>query len=259
MTPVFARPSTLRALVAASLFAACLVPIVASAQTADEVVEKHLAALGGREALSKLTSRKVTGTASLTTPMGELTGTVETWQKAPNKSRTFMQLDLTSLGAGMMSVDQRFDGNVGFVSNTMTGNVDLTGSAADGLKNNLFPHNLLDYKARGTKVELQPSQKYNGKDAIVMLVSPKAGPPTTVFFDPDTYLVMKTTTMVDIPQMGQAEQTSELSDYRTVDGVKVAFVSKNSTAAQAVTIKVTKVEHNIPMDDSIFTKPAGTR
>ena len=33
----------------------------ALAQTADELVEKHLAAMGGRAALSKLTSQKATG------------------------------------------------------------------------------------------------------------------------------------------------------------------------------------------------------
>jgi hypothetical protein len=34
----------------------------AAAQTADEIVEKHLAAIGGRAALSKLTSRMMAGT-----------------------------------------------------------------------------------------------------------------------------------------------------------------------------------------------------
>ena len=37
----------------------------AHAQTADEVVEKYLTAIGGRAALSKLTSRTTTGTISV--------------------------------------------------------------------------------------------------------------------------------------------------------------------------------------------------
>ena len=49
----------------------------ASAQTADEIVERHIAAIGGRAALTKLTSRSNTGTITLTTPVGDLTGPLE--------------------------------------------------------------------------------------------------------------------------------------------------------------------------------------
>ena len=45
----------------------------AFAQTADEVIEKHLTALGGREALGKITSRTMSGTIALSTPAGEVT------------------------------------------------------------------------------------------------------------------------------------------------------------------------------------------
>jgi hypothetical protein len=40
---------------------------VAWAQTADDIVEKHLTAIGGRAALSKLKSRTTTGTITLST------------------------------------------------------------------------------------------------------------------------------------------------------------------------------------------------
>ncbi len=47
---------------------------VASGQalTADQIIETHLTALGGRAALSKVTSRRATGTVSVATPMGPL-------------------------------------------------------------------------------------------------------------------------------------------------------------------------------------------
>jgi len=77
------------------LFAPCLsfvfvisaLAAVASAQTADAVVEKHLAALGGREALAKLTSRKSTGTVTMSTPGGDVSGPVELLIKAPFKPK----------------------------------------------------------------------------------------------------------------------------------------------------------------------------
>ncbi|HET9359950.1 MAG TPA: hypothetical protein VFO58_09375, partial [Vicinamibacterales bacterium] len=74
----------------------------AAAQTADEIIEKHLAAAGGRAALGKLTSRSMAGTITLSTPGGELSGPFEILSQAPNKSRTLITLDLTALGAGKM-------------------------------------------------------------------------------------------------------------------------------------------------------------
>ena len=46
---------------------------LASAQTADEVIEKHLAAIGGRAALAKLESRLMIGTITLSTLGGDVT------------------------------------------------------------------------------------------------------------------------------------------------------------------------------------------
>ena len=99
-----------------ALFAALVLWAAPSlAQTADEIIEKHLAAVGGRAALSKLTSRVATGSISLSTPVGELKGTLEVYNKAPNKSRTLIKVDAAALGGGQITNDQRFDGTAGYV------------------------------------------------------------------------------------------------------------------------------------------------
>src|SRR5689334_17412963 len=68
------------------------------ALTADQIIEKHLTALGGREALGKITSRRATGTVSVDTPMGALGGPLEMTAKAPNKIRAEMRIDTTAAG-----------------------------------------------------------------------------------------------------------------------------------------------------------------
>lgn len=228
---------------------------LASAQTADEVVEKHLAALGGRDALGKLKTRKLTGSVTISTPGGDFSGPVETYIKAPNKSRLYMRLDLSSVGAGELVIDQRFDGTTGYMMNSMQGNTEITGNQLDNLRNNVFPSTLLSYKEAGTKVEVLPKEQIDGKDAIVLLATPKAGSVVKTFLDAETYLPVKTVTTVDIPEAGGAiEQTTEFSDYREVDGMKVPFLLKLHNVAQAFTITVTKIEHNVPIEDSIFIR-----
>jgi outer membrane lipoprotein-sorting protein len=229
----------------------------APAQTPDEVVEKHLAALGGRAALAKLTSRKSIGTVTIATPAGNLTGPIEISLKAPNKTRAKMELDLTALGGpGAVTVEQKFDGTAGRSTNSMQGDVEITGNQLQNMRNNTFPTPLLTYKEAGTKLEVLPKEQVGGRDAIVLLITPKAGPPVRFFLDAETYLVVKAVVKSSSPDMGDFDQISEPSDYRTVDGVKVPFAVKTTNPAQNLTIKLDKVEHNVALDDAIFAVKA---
>ena len=112
---------------------------VASAQTADEVVEKCLTAVGGRAALGKLRSRSATGTITLSTPGGEVSGSIEILNAAPNKSRTVLRIDLSSLGAGQLVQDQRFDGASGYMLDSLQGNREITGNQLENMRNGSFP------------------------------------------------------------------------------------------------------------------------
>lgn len=229
---------------------------IATAQTADDIVEKYLAAIGGRAALAKLTSRSTTGTITLSTPNGPVTGTIEILNQSPNKVRTLMTLDLTSLGAGQLIRDQRFDGTTGYILDSMQGNRDITGNQLENLKNTVFPTPFLTYKEQGATVELAGKDKVDGRDVYVLLFKPKTGSTARNFIDAETYLPVRIVVKLDIPEAGgEVEQTSDLSDFRVVDGIKIPFAIKVSSAIQSFTIAVTKVEHNVKPDAALFAKP----
>jgi hypothetical protein len=227
----------------------------AVAQTADEIVEKHLAALGGREALGRVQTRVSTGKVTVTTPVGDLAGTVEAFAKAPDKSRTLVKVDVSALGAGIVTNDQRFDGTTGHVIDTLNGNRDITGSQLDALKNNGFPTAWLDYKARGHVVSLAGKEMVGDRSAFVLEVTPKTGPKARSWVDAETYLVLKTAVTVDAPPIGAVEQIMEFGDYRTVDGVKVPFLVKSMNSVQTVTGVLTDVKHNVEIDEALFRRP----
>jgi len=228
---------------------------IAAAQTADDVVEKYLAAIGGRQALAKLTSRTMVGTITLATPQGELSGPVEVYTQAPNKSRTVVKLDLSAFGAGQVTVDQRFDGTAGYLIDTLQGNRDITGNQLENMKNAVFPTPLIGYKDRGATLELSGEEKIGERDALVLVLKPKTGSASRQYIDAETYLPISTVIKVDVPQFGEVEQTTELSDYRDVDGVKVPFAVKATSAVQSSTVVITKVEHNAKIDEALFSKP----
>ena len=229
---------------------------IASAQTADEIVEKSLTAMGGRAALGKLTSRSSTGTMTVSTPGGDISGTIEVLHQRPNKSRTLITLDLTALGAGSMVRDQRFDGTSGYALDSMRGNHEITGGQLEMMKHNIFPTPFLDYKERGTKVEVAGKEKVGERDAYLLTLTPASGPSSKVFIDAESFLPIKSIVTVNLPEVGDVEQTTELSDYRDVDGVQVPFKIRGSSSIQTFTIVVTKVQHDVKVDESLFAKPA---
>jgi len=203
---------------------------IAAAQTADDVVEKYLAAIGGRAALEKLTSRSTTGTITLSLPNGPVSGSIEILNQRPNKSRTLTKLDLSSLGAGQVTREQRFDGTTGYVLDSMQGNREITGNQLENLKNAMFPAPLLTYKERGATVELGGKEKVEGRDTYVLLLKPKTGSVVRHFIDAETYLPARIMVKFDTPETGEVEQTTDLSEYREVDGIKIPFTIKVSTA-----------------------------
>jgi outer membrane lipoprotein-sorting protein len=234
-------------------FAPAFTAATPAQQTVDAVIEKHIEALGGRAALAKLTSRKSTGTITISTPGGDLTGPVELWNKAPNKARALTELDLTPMGVSeKMILDQRFDGTKGWVLNSLQGDREMEAGQQASQKNNFFPTPFLTYKETGLAVTLLPSEKVGGKDAIVLQLTPKTGPSSRLYLDPDTYLPLRTVGKIQQPEVGEVEQVGEASDFRVVDGIKVAFMTTSTTPSQTVTIKLTKVEHNVAIDDAIF-------
>ena len=227
----------------------------ATAQTADEIVEKHLAALGGRDALRRLQTRVSTGTVTLTTAVGPVSGAIEASAKVPNKSRVLIKLDLTALGAGEIVNDQRFDGTTGYVIDTFNGNRDITGPQLASMRNSAFPTAWIDYQARGLTIALTGKETLAGRPAFALEVKPKDGPVTRTWIDTETYMLLQTSVKAEAPGLGEIDQITEYADYRTVDGVKVPFQVKSINSAQTVTAVLKEVTHNVELDDASFAKP----
>jgi hypothetical protein len=91
----------------------------------------------------------------------------------------------------------------------------------------------------------------------VIIFEPTSGSAVRQYIDAESYLPVQVVVKVVVPQLGRdVEQTTEFLDFREVDGVKLPFRLKATSAVQSYTIAVTKIEHNVPIDDTLFSKPA---
>ncbi|MFI5179231.1 MAG: outer membrane lipoprotein carrier protein LolA, partial [Vicinamibacterales bacterium] len=78
--------------------------------------------------------------------------------------------------------------------------------------------------------------------------------PIVLLIEPDTGLVSQQTFVMDMP--GHALIEEIFSDYRTVDGVQVAFRGSRRAGTQTVDRRVTDIKINSPIDAALFTRPA---
>ena len=219
--------------------------VAAQSPSVDDLVAKNIEAKGGLEKLHAVQSIKQTSHIS----MQSSTATLIAYAKRPNLIRQEINI------AGQ-SIVQAFDGSTAWTVNPLqTGSntpVIVTGPEADAMKEQAdFESPLVDYKTKGYKIELIGAETVAGKKLNHLKLTSKAQRVQHVYLDDATGLEVK---IVNESPVGMLEQ--ELSDYRDVNGVKVPFAIRTSSAGVTMaSIAVDKVEINPTIDDALFKMP----
>ena len=213
----------------------------------DQVLDKCVAAMGGKEALARITSRQAKGTFELAS-MG-VTGTVTVLSKAPNRAATITDI------AGFGAFRTGFDGTIAWSDNPMAGLRELGGDALAAAKRDAVFNGELKLKDIFGKLVVTGRQKVNEKDAFVVEATPAGGKAETLFFDTETGLLVRHDAERSSDQ-GMALVETHYGDYRAVDGVKVPFSIKQVMPQMTIAITLTEVTHNVDIEDAKFAKPA---
>ncbi len=231
-----------RLLTVANWLVVCLVTVAPSyAQTADEIIAKNIAAKGGEAKLKAVQTLRQTGTITL---QGQ-TAQLMTVAKRPNLSRQ----DISIMGT---TITMAFDGTKAWMMNPMIGAdpVEMPAEQAEMIKDQAdIDGPLLDYKAKGSTVELVGLEDANGRKAFHLRITRKGLPPTDLFIDSQNYLDVKAVTVV--PGSGTMEVA--FSDYRSIDGMMVPFTVKSSAAGMTLSeLKLDRVEFNVTLPADAF-------
>ncbi|GAB4034096.1 outer membrane lipoprotein-sorting protein [Spirosoma gilvum] len=226
-------------------FAVCLSGF-AQAQTVDELVDKHVAALGGADKLNNVKTLYIERSMAIN------------GMEIPSKSTIVvgksMRTETSVMGNSMVQV---VDGSTGWMIRPamMGGTGDPEDMPADQLKSSkgqLDPFGaLVNYKAKGNQIELVGKEKVDGKDVYHLKVTTKEGQAVDEYLDATTYLINK----VKMAMNGQAAEIA-FSDYKDKDGIKFANTMEMASPQGALTFSTEKITVNGPVDDSIFKKPA---
>ena len=114
---------------------------------------------------------------------------------------------------------------------------------------------LYDYAAKGSKAELAGKEDLNGAAGYKLRLTSASGVEINFFIDSATYYILKEVTKMNTG--GQdIEITTVNSDYRkTADGFVMPFLQEITLPGLTLTITNKKVEINKEIDPDIFEKP----
>lgn len=216
------------------------------AQSVDEIVNKYIQAIGGRDAIAGVKTIYEESTLSV---MG---------QEAPSTTYIVAGKGFKSLvDFNGQQIIQVVTDKGGWSINPMTGQAGATAMPEEQLKSSRYQLDiggpLLDYKAKGSKVELAGKDTAGGAPAYKLTLTTKDNVAMTLFLDVNTgYLVR----MITHPAGQDADVTINFSDYRKVDGGFVMPWGQEIVLPQ-ITLGMTgkKVEVNKAIDPAIFDMP----
>jgi hypothetical protein len=226
---------------------ATLATFALHAQTAEEIVSKHIAALGGKDVVGSVKSIYIESTIDVNSM--QVPSTTYILNAKGYKS------EVTFNGTKII---QCFTDKGGWTVNPMVGATTPTALPADQVKASQGQLQvggpLFDYAAKGSKVELIGTDTAGGKSYKIQLTS-KDGPVIVFYIDASTYFIKKA--VAKVTAQGQTvEITSVFSDYRKTDsGFYMPYAQQQILPQMTLGITHTKIEINKAMDPAIFDMP----
>lgn len=214
--------------------------------TVKEILDKYVKAIGGREAISKINSRSVTGTVEIL-PMN-LKGTFEAYSAPEGKS--YSRTALTGVG----DLLEGTDGKTAWVVNPFQGNREKAGAelAQSKVTNDFYRD--LKLEKLFSKIELKGIEKVNETDAYVLMATAEGVPSETWYFDTKSGLMIRSDITAIAPE-GNQPISFFYEDHRPVDGIMLPFRIRSQTPSFVFTMLTKDVKHGLPVDDAKFTRP----
>jgi photosynthetic reaction center cytochrome c subunit len=210
---------------------------------ADQLLDKYVAAIGGADALQKITSRVQKGTLIA---FGGQHFPVDVYSKAPEKRLSVMHL---SNGDSVTA----FDGKQGWLS--VPGRVHMMSTmenAAARIDADLyFP---LHVKTLYEKFRVDAGEKIDGHDTSLVVGCNEGQPPLRLYFDKKSGLLLRIVRYAETP-LGRNPTQIDYADYREANGLKIPFRWTLSRPGNQFTIQVEQLQQNVSVDDAKFVAP----
>jgi len=221
--------------------------------SAAQIAEKGIAAIGGAPAWRAINTLSYSGKLDAGGKHDtELPFVLA--MKRPRKTRVEIEFENDK-------ALQVYDGANGWKFRPFLGRRDVEPISAEELKEAAMEPDLdgllVDYSAKGAKVDLEGVEKVEGQDAYKLKLTMKGGGTRHLWVDAETFLVAK---IEGVPRrMDGRMRPVEIHyrDYKNVSGLMVPFVLETTVEGVKKSHKMTieSVLVNPKLDDSLFLPP----
>ncbi|MCW5921661.1 MAG: hypothetical protein KIS77_04910 [Saprospiraceae bacterium] len=232
---------------AASLF---LLNAFAFAQSAEDIIAKHIKAIGG-DNWSKVNSIKMEATIAAEAAAGM---TISYSMTAIRDKAA--RMDVSVMGMNQVSV---VNGDKGWTINPFAGQTSAEPLTPDQVKNMMdqtdIDGTIIGYKEKGYKVEYVGKEDVEGTEALKIKVDKGEGKLEYLLYDPESYYEIKNVRVDNVD--GQEVETATIySNFKAVDGITMPYTMQQANPMMgSTTISLTKVTLNPTVDEKIFEMP----
>jgi outer membrane lipoprotein-sorting protein len=218
-------------------------PPQAAPQSADPVLDKYVAAMGGAEAIQKVTSRVQKGNLIA----GGHETPIEVVSKAPYKR---VSVSHAPNGDNITA----FDGTSGWMGSPGRPPRDMSAAEADAAKLDADLQFALHLKETFQQFRVGRPEKIGDAQCVTIIAIRKDQPPVRLWFDEQTGLLVRMVRFAETP-LGRNPTQIDYADYRDFEGVKTPMRWMIARPNGRFTIQITDVQQNGPVDDAKFAKP----
>jgi hypothetical protein len=224
----------------------------AAPPSADEIVGRYVEKVGG---IAKIEAVKTLKRSGKFRGGGGFEATFVQLNKRPD----FVREEITYQG---MTGINAWDGKTGWKIDPFGGKKDPEPLGEDELKDiiedSVFDSQLIHYREKGNRIDVAGIEPVEGSDTWKLKVTLKNGDVSEYYIDTEDFVPIK----IEYKRMIRgAEQVADvyLGDYKAVDGWYLPHSVEQGRpgSSQRSSIVYQKIEANVPMDDSLFAKPAG--
>lgn len=213
------------------------------AQTAEEVIDKYVTALGGKEKILSLKSVKKVG--SLNVQGMDVGVTVTRVQGVGSRN----DISVPGMGEGFQVVNPM----KGWDFMPFMGQASPEEVSVDKLKSSLslldIQGSLVNYKEKGSQVEMSGKEKVENAECYKLKLTDKQGVISTLFIDSKSnYLVKSIITAKS--SNGDINTENSFGDFKKTEE---GYIFPFSEVMERGTIIFTSIETNKPVDEKIFT------
>jgi hypothetical protein len=212
--------------------------------SAEQLLDKYLAAVGGADALQKITSRVQKGSLVVA---GNPATPVDVYAVAPDKRVSVVHM---KNGDSVTA----FNGQQGWLSIPARTHV-MSAAETDAARIDADLYFAANVKSLYQKFSVASGEKIDNHDTWLVVGRSEGKPPLRLYLDKDSGLLLRLMRYAETP-LGRNPTQIDYADYRSADGVQIPFRwTLARPGGNRFTIQIDQTQQNVPVDAAKFVLP----